>query len=78
MCVYIYIYIYIYIYVCVCVCVYVYIGGQDSVVGIATCYRLDGRGNRIPVGLRSFAPFQTGPGAHPATYTMGTGSLFQG
>jgi len=37
--------------VCVCVCVYIYIyiyiytGGQDSVVGIATLYRLDGPGN---------------------------------
>jgi hypothetical protein len=32
-------------------------------------------GDRIPVGVRFSAPVQTGPGAHPASYTMGTGSL---
>jgi hypothetical protein len=32
-------------------------------------------GDRIPVVARFFAPVQTGPGAHPASYTMGTGSL---
>jgi len=36
----------------------------------------DGRfGGRIPVGARFSAPVQTGPGAHPASYTEGTGSL---
>ena len=30
---------------------------------------------RIPVGARISAPVQTGPGAHPAAYTMGTGSF---
>ena len=29
----------------------------------------------IPVGTRFSAPVQTGPGAHPASCTMGTGSL---
>jgi hypothetical protein len=29
----------------------------------------------IPVGARFSAPVQTGPGAHPASYTMGTGYL---
>jgi hypothetical protein len=32
----------------------------------------------IPVGARFSAPIQTGPGAHPASFTMGTGSFFQG
>jgi hypothetical protein len=32
-------------------------------------------GDRIPVGTRSSAPVQTGPGAHPASYTMGTRSF---
>jgi len=32
-------------------------------------------GDRIPVGARHFAPLQTGPGAHPASCTMGTGSF---
>jgi len=32
-------------------------------------------GDRIQVGARFSAPVQTGPGAHPATYTMGTGSF---
>jgi hypothetical protein len=30
-------------------------------------------GNRIPVWARFSAPVQTGPGAHPASCTMGTG-----
>ena len=29
----------------------------------------------IPVGARFSAPFQTGPGAHPASYKMGIGSF---
>ena len=35
-------------------------------------------GDRIPVGARFSAPVQTGPEAHPASYTMGTGSLSRG
>ena len=34
-------------------------------------------GDRIPVGARFSVPVQTGPGTHPASCTMGTGS-FQG
>jgi hypothetical protein len=30
-------------------------------------------GDRIPVEARFSAPIQTGPRAHPASYTMGTG-----
>ena len=50
---------------------------RNSVVCIATRYGLDGSGHRIPVGARFSAPVQTGSEAHPAFYTMGTGS-FQG
>jgi hypothetical protein len=32
-------------------------------------------GDRIPVEARFSAPVQTGAGAHPASYTMGTGSF---
>jgi hypothetical protein len=32
-------------------------------------------GDRIPVGARFFAHIQTGPGAHPISFTMGTGSF---
>ena len=35
-------------------------------------------GDRIPVGARFSAAVQTGPGAHPASYAMGTGSLSRG
>jgi hypothetical protein len=35
-------------------------------------------GDRIPVGARFSAPVRTGFGAHPATYTMGTGSFPRG
>jgi len=31
--------------------------------------------NRIPVGARFSAPVHTGPGAHPASCKMGTGSF---
>jgi hypothetical protein len=48
-------------------------GGRVILVGIATRYGLDGSGDRIPVGARFSAHFQTGPGAHPASCTMGTG-----
>jgi hypothetical protein len=32
-------------------------------------------GDRIPLELIFSAPVQTGPGAHPASYTMGTESF---
>jgi hypothetical protein len=48
--------------------------GRDSTVGIATRYGLDGP--RLDSGGGRFsAPFQTGPGAHPVSYTVGTGSF---
>jgi hypothetical protein len=31
--------------------------------------------DRIPVGARFSAPVQTGPGVHPTSYKMGTGSF---
>jgi hypothetical protein len=38
--------------------------------------KINGRsGNRIPLGARFSAPVQTGPGVHPASCTMGTGSF---
>jgi hypothetical protein len=46
---------------------------MDSSVGIATRYGLDGPGIESRWGARFSAPVQTGPGAHPASYTMGTG-----
>jgi len=48
--------------------------GPGSSVGIATRYRLDGSGIESRCG-RDFPPFQNGPGAHPASCTMGTGSF---
>src|SRR5215510_3117456 len=39
------------------------------------CLRAGRSGDRIPVGVRFFAHVQTGPGAHPASCTMGTGSF---
>jgi len=49
----------------------------DSSVGTATRYGLVGLGIefRLGGGVRFSAPVQTGPGAHPASYTMGTGSF---
>jgi hypothetical protein len=52
---------------------------RDSAVGIATGYGLDDRGvgDRVPVGSLHHV-VQTGSGAHPASYTMGTGDSFSG
>jgi hypothetical protein len=52
--------------------------GRDSSVGIATRYGLDGPGIESQWWARFSAPVQTGPGAHPASYTVGTGSLAGG
>ena len=49
--------------------------GPGSSVGIATGYGLDGPGIESRWGARYSSPVQTGPGVHPASYTMGTGSL---
>jgi hypothetical protein len=49
--------------------------GPGSVVGIATGYGLDGPGIESRLGARFSAPVQTGPGTHPASCTMGTGSF---
>ena len=50
--------------------------GRDSSVGIATGYGLDSPGIESRWGGARFsAPVQTGPEAHPASYTMGTGSF---
>ena len=49
--------------------------GRDSVVGIAPRYGLEGPGIESRWEVRFSAPVQTGPGAHPAAYTMGTGSF---
>jgi hypothetical protein len=49
--------------------------GPGSSVGIATGYGLDGPGIESRWGARFFAPVQTGPGAHPASCTVGTVSF---
>ena len=49
--------------------------GPGSSVGIATELRAGRSGDRIPVRVSFSAPVQTGPGAHPASCTMGTVSF---
>jgi hypothetical protein len=49
--------------------------GRDSSVGITTTLRTRRSGDRIPAEARFSAPVQTGPGAHPASYTMSTESF---
>jgi hypothetical protein len=54
---------------------YLVLNGPGSSVGIATGYGLDGPGIESRWGARFSAPVQTGPGAHPASCTMGTKSF---
>ena len=49
--------------------------GWANVVGIGIHYGLDSVGTEILVRARFSATIQTGPGAHPISYTMGTVSL---
>ena len=51
--------------------------GWDNLVDIATRNGPDDPGiePRWERGAKFSAPIQTGPGAHPASYKMGTGSL---
>jgi hypothetical protein len=49
--------------------------GPGSSVGITTGYGLDGPGIESRWGARLFAHVQTGPGAHPASCTVGTRSF---
>ena len=51
--------------------------GRDSSIGIACRYGLDGPGID-PGGAKFSASVQTGPGAYPASYAMGMGSLSRG
>ena len=53
----------------------IFLCSRDSSVGIATRYGLDGPGIQSRWGARFYAPLQTGPGAHPSFFTMGTGSF---
>ena len=57
-----------YIWVCLSDCTY----GRDGSVGIATRYGLDGPGIESRCGRDLL---QACPGAHPASYTMGTSSF---
>ena len=48
---------------------------RDSVVGIATGYRLEGPGIESQLEATFSAPLQTGPGIHPASCRMITESF---
>ena len=49
--------------------------GPGNAVVISTAYGLDGPGIESRWGARFSAPVQTGPEAHPASCTVGTGSF---
>ena len=49
--------------------------GRDRVVGNSGSLRAGWSGDRIPVEARFYANVQTGPGAHPASCKIGTGSF---
>ena len=50
----------------------------DSVVGIATRYELDGPGIESKWVRNFLHPSRPAPGAHPAYYTTGIGSICRG
>ena len=52
--------------------------GWDSSVGVARCYRMEGLGTESRWGDRFSISVQIDPGAHPASYTVGTESLSWG
>ena len=49
--------------------------GWDSVVSVVTRYGLDGPGIESCWGVKFSTPIQTGPQAHPASYTKGSRSF---
>jgi hypothetical protein len=51
-----------------------FFGGRNNVVGIANRCGVEGPGIESR-WARFSVPVQTGRGVHPASYTMGTGSL---
>jgi len=74
-CVCVCIYIYIYVYICIYIYTYVYMVGRtaQSVRRFATGCKV--RGSNPSGGVTFSTPVQTGPGSHPTSYTMGTGSF---
>ena len=58
-------------------CKYTLLVNQDSAVRTTTRYGLDGPGIKSQWGARFPTYVKTGPGAYPASCTMGTGSLSQ-
>ena len=67
---------------CVCVCVSYSEDknqeSQDKETSTDKMWRQYKRLKKIPVEARFSAPVQSGPGAHPASYTTGAGSVSQG
>jgi hypothetical protein len=52
-----------------------FVSGGGGGLNVDVCVEMVELRARIPVEARFSAPVQTGPGAHPASYTMGTCSF---
>jgi hypothetical protein len=71
---YVHLFIYLFIYLFICDLLFIY---YLLFIYVSYLLRTERYGNGFPVEKIFSAPVQTGPVAHPASYTMSTASLYR-